>query len=476
MTTVGRVLKNFFFLTLGEILYRVAAVIFSVYLARTLGPSLFGTINWVAAIVAYLSIFINFGFNTLGVRMISTDPGKNKSLPGKIISIRLGLWLIGSLILTAFAFFGTRDFTIRWLIVLYCIATLPYSLFLEWWFQGIEKMEYIAIGKVLSGIVSTSLVILLVKGPEQILLVPWAQFAGNGILAFSMMITAIIIYKNMKLSFKKSDVISLLKKAAPFTGIIIALQLFLNADIILIGIMKDKTQVGYYNAAYKFVWLFVFIGGFFFQAIFPLIPQYYKENREKLKMLLKKTGKIMLLLGIPISLCMTIIAKPLILLVFGEEYAPSIPILQVLIWNVLLIFVNNVYAWGLLGTGGEKVYFHIVVGQLGTNILLNILLIPKFGAIGASAATLAGEAVGLFFYMREFSKVEKINLGDSILKPVIASVLTAAFLYYLSGIPVYYTAPVAIVIYFALIIAIKGITRDEINIIINSIKLKLNIK
>lgn len=473
MATVRRVLKNFFFLTLGEILYRASAIVFSVYLARTLGPSLFGTINWVAAIVVYLSILINFGFDTLGVRMISTDPEKNKSLPGKVIPIRLGLWLIGSLILTAFAFFGTRDFTIRWLIVLYCIATLPYTLFLEWWFQGIEKMEYIAIGKVLSGIVSASLVVLLVKGPQQILLVPWAQFAGNGILAFSMMITTIFVYKNLKLSFKKSDIVSLLKKAAPFTGIIIAYQLFVNADVILIGIMKDKVQVGYYNAAYKFVWFFAFIGGFFFHAIFPLISRYYKENREKFKMLLEKTGKIMLLLGIPISLCITVIAKPLILLVFGEAYAPSTIILQVLIWNVLFITVNNVFVRGLLGTGREKIYFYIMAGQTGFNILLNLALIPKFGAIGAAAATLACEAIGLFFYMREFSKIERINLSGFILKPVFASILTAAFLYYLSDIPVYFTAPAAIVIYFALIIVIKGITRDEINIILGSFKSRL---
>jgi len=472
LATVGRVLKNFFFLTLGEILYRASAIVFSVYLARTLGPSLFGTINWIAAIVAYLNIMINFGFDILGVRLISTDPDKNKSLPGKVIPIRLGLWLIGSLILSAFAFLGTSDFTIRWLIVLYCIATLPYSLFLEWWFRGIEKMEYIAIGKILSGIVSASLVILLVKGPEQILLVPWSQFAGNGILAFSMLITLIFLYKNLKLSFKKPEIIALLKQSVAFTGISIAYQLFVNADVILLGFMKDKILVGYYNAAYKFVWLFAFIGGFFFQAIFPLISRYYKENREKFKMLLEKTGKIMLLLGIPISLCITVIAKPLILLVFGEEYAPSALILQVLIWNVLFITVNNVFVRGLLGTGREKNYFYILAGQAGLNILLNIFLIPKFGAIGASIATLVCELIGLFLYIREFSKVEKINLSGFILKPVVASVLTALFLYYLSHIPVYYTAPAAVVIYFALIIAIKGITKDEINIIIGSFKLR----
>ena len=464
MNTAQRIIKNTVSLLTGSVIAGLLHFIVIVYLARVLGPGGFGEISFAMAIVIYFTLIADLGLPLLGTREVAREKDKIKDYLGSILTLRLLLALIGFGLLVLMTFFLNKPVEIRYLIILYGLGLIPSALLLDWAFQGMEKMEYIGLGRILSGVVYLGLVLGFVKTPNQLLLIPCFQVAGN-LLAAGLLIS--IFVKNFGLpKFRVNFVLwkKLIHQALPIGLSLVMVQIIYYADTVMLGFMRSSEEVGYYNAAYKIIFVFILILGAYYNAVFPVISNYFKTSLHLLKKLQSYTIKLMVTVVVPLAVGGTILAKPVMNFLYGAEYASGAIALQILIWGLALICIYSVYAWGLWACDGQNKYLRVVTVQAVSNVVLNFILIPFFGLIGASVATVMAELIGVPFYYKEFNKIVQVPFYNYIVKSLLASGAMALFLYWgLIELNLHLILLVAggVFIYFAAFYLIKGFTLEE---------------
>lgn len=469
MNTAQRIVKNTISLLTGDIVAKLLGFIVIVYLARILGPGSFGEINFAMAIVTYFILIADLGLSLLGTREVAREKDKIKDYLGSILTLRLLLALVGFGLLVLMTFFLNKPVEIKYLIILYGLGLIPSALLLDWAFQGVEKMEYIGLGRILSGIVYLGLVLGFVKTPNQLLLIPCFQVAGN-LLAAGLLIS--IFIKNFGLpKFRVNFVLwkKLILQALPVGLSLVMVQIFFNIDTVILGFMRSNEEVGYYNAAYKIIMFLILLIGAYHEAIFPLISSYYKTSSlDSLRKLLSITEKLMVTVAIPLAVGGTILANSLMDLLFGIEYTNGIIAFQILIWAVLIICINTGYSRGLLACKKENWYMAGTTVPAIVNVTFNLILIPRLGITGAAIATVLAEASGFIVMYVGFKKVLNVPFKRYIIRPLFAAVVMGLVLL---GILKWWSSNIFLLMFLGMLVyaiilyLIRGVTREEIRLI-----------
>lgn len=468
MNTAQRIIKNtasLLFLGIISQLIGFAAVI---YLARVLGPGGFGKINFAIAIITYFTLIANMGLPLLGTREIAREKDKIRDYLGSILTLRLCLALLGFGLLLLLAFFLNKPIEIKYLIILYGLGLIPSALLLDWAFQGVEKMEYVGLGNILATAIYVVLVLFFVKSPEQILVVPCFQVAGSLLAA---VILFSIFAKNLGKPVFKIDLVfwkSLLRKSLPIGFSLIMAQIFYNIDTVMLGFMRSDEEVGYYNAAYKIIMLLIFVIGVYHDAIFPVISNYYKTSLDSLRKLLSFTQELMVAVAVPLAVGGTILARPIINLLYGTDYNNGIIAFQILIWAVVIIYINTAYSRGLLACKKENWFLAGTIIPAMVNLTSNFILIPPLGLKGAAIATVIAEASGFLVMYIGFKKIFYMPFHNYIIRPLLASSLMLIFLHWgLNSLNLNMVSLIigGALIYSGLFYLMRGVTREEIALI-----------
>ncbi len=174
----------------------------------------------------------------------------------------------------------------------------------------------------------------------------------------------------------------------------------------------------------------------------------------------------MLILSIPIAVGTTLLAGRIIALTFGEGYAPSVVVLQLLIWSLVFIFANSPFFRLFESTNKQIVVTKITGLMVIVNVAINLVLIPRFSYVGASIATLITEfiVVALAFSLarRDLYVLKKTELANVVLKIVGASVVMGLFIVYLQNLNLFLIIVSAGLLYFGMLYVVKGIEKEDI--------------
>lgn len=468
MNTPQRILKNTFSLLFSGIVAQLLGFIVIVYLARILGPGDFGKISFAMAIVIYFTLIANLGLPLLGTRQIARERGKIRDYLGSIITLRLCLAVVGFGLLLLTAFFLRKPLEVKYLIILYGLGMIPSALLLDWVFQGVEKMEYVGLGRIVASVVYLGLVLCFVRSSNQLLLIPCFLVAGN-LLATGVLISIFVgSFGRPRFRFNLISWRSLLKVALPMGLSVILGHIMFNIDTVMLGFMKSNEEVGYYNAAFKIIVFLAIMRASYAETIYPLASNYYQTSLDSLKRLLQSSTKLMVTLALPLAIGGTILARPIMNLIFGTRYDNGIIALQILIWVAAIRFINVAYARGLLSCGGERRYARVVTVAVVGNIVLNFILIPPFGLIGAAIASVAMQIVMFIGFYAEFGKVMKIPFVIYLVKPLLACIVMSLFLYWglnVLNLNVFLLIFAGASIYVVSFYLMRGITRQERSLI-----------
>jgi len=464
LSTGQRILKNFLSLTAANILSKLIGFVTIAYLARVLNASGFGQISFAQAIISYFALFTNLGLTTFGVREVARDKEHIKKHVNNILTLRIFLAIVSFGLLLIFIAFINKPANYKALIAFYGLSLFPLALSLDWVFQGIERMEFIGIAGILRSLVYAGLVFLFVNNPSKILSVPLFALAASFVTIALPIYIFVKNYGWFSFSFNWSIWKEFLIKALPMGFSFIMIQIYYNLDTIMLGFMKGDEVVGWYNAAYKIIFFILPFSGLLIQSIFPLISKYYKESREKLSLLVNTSAKILTAVAIPLGIGGTILAKPIMNLIYGPQYQNGVIAFQILIWTVAVIFVCVNFGNSLMACDGERKYAVGVSVGAGTNIILNFLLIPRFSLVGAAIATFATEVVVLVYMAYHFSKITRIHLERYILKPSIASLVMGAVIWTVR-INVLLSIIIGAAVYLAVFLSIRGVNGEDIRLI-----------
>jgi len=242
----------------------------------------------------------------------------------------------------------------------------------------------------------------------------------------------------------------------------IMIQVYYNFDILMLGFMKGEEVVGWYNAAYKLIFLVLAFIPIFINVIFPLMSKYYQESREKLETLISSSTRLLTTIALPLGIGGTLLARPIIGFLYGENFGPGIIGFQILIWSVVIIYMRCTYEQSFLACDQERRYlFGVILGAI-TNIGLNIALIPYFSLKGAAIATVISEFVFSGYMFSYFRIVSRRQMVKYPLKPFIAAALMGFVVYYAAKFNLFFSISMGIVSYLVFILLLKGITLKEI--------------
>lgn len=357
--------------------------------ARYLGPSNYGVISYVASIVAFAMPIMQLGLKHTLVREFVKYPEKEGMILGTAMVLNIIssiVCMIGSVAFVMIADAGETETV--WVCTLYSFSLLFNATEMtQYWFQAKLLSKYPSVASLAAYIaVSCYKIYLLVtqKG------VVWFAFS-NAIDYLLISVILLIIYKkigNQRLSVDWRLGKELLSSSKYYIIPSLMVMIFQHTDRIMIKLMVGEAETGLYSAALTCIG----ITGFVFSAIIdsarPVILEEKENNRELYEKRVIQLYSIITCLSLAQSIGMTLLAKPLVVLLYGAKYAEAAGILAISVWYITFGHYGSVRNVWILAEGKQKYLTGINVAGAAANVLLNLCLIPVWGAAGAAIASI----------------------------------------------------------------------------------------
>lgn len=464
LKTIG---KNSAALLIAQILSYVLAFFYTLYMARYLGADGYGSISLAISLTGIFGILVDMGLNTLLIREVARDKSKTNSFISNtaLMKIFLSLFTLGAI----YVFVNLSGYSeqVKTLIYIVYISVVigSYSNIFGAVMQAEEKMEYLSVSTIISGLVIFFGTLIGIYFSLDVIYFAVLYVTSNG-LNF-IYISLIYLWK---FSFPKIEIDfgfwkPVLKEAWPFGFTSLSGQLYTYVDTVMISLMQGTLVVGWYSAAYRLILTLLFVPTAVNIAIFPVMSRLYTSSKESLILLNERYFKYMLILGIPLGFGTTVLADKIILLIFGAEYTPSIIALQILIWTMVFTFIGASFVQLLQSINKQLILTKISFICLVFNVILNLILIPKYSYIGASVVTLITEIIlvsyTIFISFRLGYGIDIKKNTKIFFKVIGGALVMSAFLLYFSNVNLFLLVIMGIILYFTIIYLTK--TVDDVD-------------
>jgi polysaccharide transporter, PST family len=389
-----KLVSNFLSLSIVQGTNFLLPIIVMPYVIGRIGTAGFGVISVAHVIMIYLSSISDYGFNLTATKDISLFRGDRVK-----ISKIFFLTLASKLLITLFCFFLLLILilfipTVHQHLSLYLLGFLyvvGQSILVSWFFQGMEKMQYITVSTLLARIVFVLLVFIFIRQKEDNIFFLFFLGIGNIIAGLFSIYLAIRIFKLKFIQPRWSEIIFELKEGWHITVSNLSINTYLYTNIFILRIFTNDLVVGYYSVAEKIFFAIRQILGIFSQAIYPRVCQFALKSEEQVHVFFKKIYAPFLFLTMVLAFLTFSFAPQLVKLFLVNP--PAIPVLLLqLLSFVPLIVCLNIPAYQLLLAFNKKKSYSGILG-FGTvvNVIANLLLCPVLGAIGTVTSIIITE-------------------------------------------------------------------------------------
>lgn len=423
----GIVLKNTLFITFGNLVLKILNFLFNIYVVRQLGDNRLGQYAVVLAFVGLFQIFSEFGMSQYVMREIAKDRSRTKSLIGNLAVLRLLLAILalGWITSLGIAFGYSRVLVLGIFIYTSTFILAAVHAPIQTVLTANERFDYVTamtvVGQITFVILGT---IFLFSGLGFI----WLIIAS--LVSLLPPITlGIWAIRRLRLIDSKIQVTprtwpALLRAGLPFGIISLTLMISFSIDTIMLKMFKTDNVVGWYNAAYHLIFAINFLTWGFKEAIVPSLSHTYVRDPGKVERWYYHTIKSIMILSSPIAVGGMLIAYPLIRVLYTEAFLPSALALQILIWDSPFLMFSAFCGDITTVIGEERSAARIYTINALANIILNAMLIPRFGFVGASVVTVVTDFIGaLQFYSLLRRKLNMPNLTSILYRVFIAAML-----------------------------------------------------
>jgi O-antigen/teichoic acid export membrane protein len=281
------------------------------------------------------------------------------------------------------------------------------ALSINWIFLGIEKMWLIAIRQIMTNLISLIGIVILVNSEKNILIAASITVLSGLINSLWLLGVFKKMYGKISFEIDKTYLKEILKESIPLALSSFMIAIYYNLDMVMLGYMKPERDLGIYSAAYKIILVGIVPFSLILNSFFPSLSKIGLKNSFEFRNIIKHYAIFMFSTGILIGSILFFNAQTIIKVIFGTRFeSASIP-LSILALNLLVIGANMFFGNPLIAWGKQKQYSITVALGAITNIILNVLLIPKYSYIGASFATLMSEGVvfvGVFVLFISYTK------------------------------------------------------------------------
>lgn len=425
-----KIVTNTSWLFMDRIARMGFGVVVGVWVARYLGPTDFGLLNYAQALVALFTALATLGLDRIVVRDLVRAPESK----GVILGTTLALRLVGAF-LALVASVGIATLSHRNDRQLLVIVSILGSgmLFqaldaIDLWFQAQVQSKRSVIAKNGAFMIMAVVKVGLILKGAPVVAFAWATTAELLLGAVGLLWSYRL--KRERIStwrFEFTWARSLMRDGWPMILSGLAIMIYMRIDQVMLGQMLGNQEVGIYSGAVRMseVWYFIPIA--IVSSVMPALVEAKARSDEDYKRKLGKLFRLLMVLSIGLALPMTFLSNHLVLSLYGPAYGEAGPILAIHIWTAIFVFQGVAVGAWTVTENRIKLNLERSIAGAAVNIAFNFLLIPRYGGLGAAVATLMGQAVscllinavrpatrGIFWMeIRAFNVVEWVRNGKA---------------------------------------------------------------
>jgi O-antigen/teichoic acid export membrane protein len=434
------IFKNTFWLGVAEAASRVLKMVLMIYVARILGATEYGKFTFSLAFIALFSVFYESGLPLIVTREFSGEKEREKEFYS-VLSLKIVLSLGALILIMIGSFFVTPDQVVRKVILILAIFSLisSFLVIIYAFFQARQRMEYQAWATILQAAVVTPVgIFVLLTFPSVINLSYSYLVSGIVALIFVLFFSHFKVLP-LRVLWQKTIWLKFLKMSWPVAFITLFGLIYTYISSVMMGYMGYLTETGWYNAAYNIIQVVLLPASLISTSFYPVLSKFFKESKEKFQGTLQGQMKVMILLSFPLVAGGVALAAKIITFIYGAKFSPSILVFQIVILIVGFVFLSSPIHYLLIAVDQQKKVFYINAVGAVINVVLNLLLIPRFTLYGSAVATVITYFIMFIlvvYVAKHFTAVSFFNF--QLVKFSILALLATTVMYFLIKVPFIY--------------------------------------
>ena len=467
------VVKNATVLMASQLITWALTLVLTVVLARYLGATLVGEYTLASSLWTIMGVFINFGMDTLLIKQIARSPEQLPELLGTTMIARTALFLLSCGAVALYAYLAHFSPTTLVLVALLGVAQLVTQIYLatQAALQGIELMEYVSIAGIISRVANTALGIA-------VLLLGYGVYAIAIVTIVAMLVGLVLQYGVLwrrypiRIAFNLQHMWSIMRAGLPYLASSLGLVAYGQVDVLVISSLINTTQVGWYASASRLFGTTMFLPVILTTAAFPSLTRAYANASDSVSRIIQKSFDLMLVLSVPLGLGLFVLADPLVVLLYGADFAPSGPVLALMGLVLIPTYQNILLGQFLTSTDRQNVWTVVILVATALTVPLDIVLVPwcqqqwSNGAIAGSLSFLITEvvmaAVGIRLLPKGSLGRSSIGVG---LRVLAAGVVMAAISWWLRDIFIVVPIVCGAIVYGALILLLRVVPAEDLQLL-----------
>lgn len=464
---MATVAKNTSYLTAALIGQKILSFVYFTLLARFLGPEIIGKYTFVLAFTTIFAIITDLGLTPVLIRETARDKNNAQNYLRVILCVKFALMGLAYLAVMISAYWLGHPRLILELIALAGIVMALDAAHLTLYgiLRGLQILKYEAIGMVSGQGITLAVGALALLAGLPLYSFIFALCLGS---AWNVLFSLIIVKRrgiNLLPKWNWPVIRSVWLISVPFALSGVFTRVYSYIDAVLLQHIKGDLAVGWYSIPYKITYAFQFLPMALSAAIYPALSAAWRQDKARLKWIFERAIRYSILIALPIAFGIAALAPEIIRSVYGAEFENSILPLQISIFGLIFIFLYFPVGALLNATDRQAVNTVFMGLTMLINVAINLALIPRYGAVGASIAAVSTAAFlffGTFIWSAAFMRPSAIVI-KTFFKTLIATLVMFAIVIYAKSIMFW---PLSILIgaaaYGLLIYLFRALTREDI--------------
>ena len=417
-----KIAANIGWLSIDRIVRLGVGLIVGVWVARYLGPEQYGLFSYALAFAGLFGVLSTLGLDQIVIRDIVQNPANKDKIIGTAFVLRMagGILATGAALIIMFIMRPGETLTLA--LVGIVAASMIFQSFdvIDFLFQAKVQSKYTVYAK--NG---AFLIMALVKVVLILTYAPLIAFALAGFAEITLGSCGLIVFyqrrvahlRDWRVSFAQAK--ELLHVSWPLILSGLAITIYMKIDQVMLGNMVGEAEVGIYAAAVRISEVWYFIPMIITSSIYPSLAKLFQESEERFYDKLKQVMGYFFWGTLLISLIISAFSKQIIEILYGTAYARASGVLSIHIYAGIITSMGVVFSQKFILDGTTKISFYgTVVGALA-NVILNLWLLPLYGAYGAAIATVISYTIPMIFQTAIFDRRIGLTFIQAIAYPIV---------------------------------------------------------
>lgn len=458
----GRAVSNSLFVLAARTVSRVISLVVVIVLANSLGDANYGRYTTLVIYSGLVSVVADLGFSPLYTREAARHRDHLGDYLGTLLVFKVGLAAVATVVFAIALGLGAGLPSLILPGAALLIAT-TYATQLRNTFYAVGRAEFDAVALIAEILIQAGLIVVGARIHAGVAFFVWAYAASY---AFTIVYSLTVIQVFRLGHIRPRLDVDLIRRwwplALAFALTSFLTNLYFNADVVILQHVRSFAEVGWYRFAYKPFEALQFVPLAIQTVVYPILGVYFVSSIDRLKVAYARFFKVLVLLGWPLTVGTFVLVHSIGRLF--RLFPQSEPSLRILAFAIVFLFANSAFYAMLNATNRQHLNAWATGAAAGINIGLNLVFIPLYGYLAASATTVVTEAalcaLGWWLVQRRRPEL-RLAVPAVAWKIVVAGLVMGAVLYPLSRFSIFLVAPAGLVIYAAALYVLRAIDPEE---------------